>query len=385
MRIVRGAVVILLAAVACGGDKGVAPSSPYSLAVAGRTERGLTAHVGARSSTGDGSSVAAVSALAASPADAVTIAASGDVQFTKAGVVVFTATAPDGTSLSLSVTVATPPLIVFDGRAAGNRDIYRVALDGTSLTRLTTNAGDDARPTVAGDVVLYSSFRDGNAELYSLSLATGVERRLTTSDESETQPSIAPDAKHVLYTTNASGVSKIWIASLNLAAATTPVSGAARLAVATFGSPSAPESSPTWAPASDKIAFVSASTNTGSSGLFTSAATAGATPVLVTGSGTQGVEVEPAWSPDGFRLAYAAVIGGATEIFVRDLRTNATAQITRNTASSGQPAWLSDGRIVFTTFSGNESSLRWVDPAIPFELHAIPVAALSTEHSAAIR
>lgn len=382
MRLTFGAMAILLATAGCGSDKSVAPV-PFSLAVTGRVERGLTVHVGARSGT-DSTSLFTVAALTANPADAATIAGNGDVLLTKAGVVVFSATAPDGTGLTLSVTVAAPPFIVFDGRAAGNRDIYRVALDGTSLTRLTTNTAEDARPTVAGDAVLYTSFRDGNAELYSLSLATGVERRLTNTDDSETQASIAPDGRHVVYVTNASGVSKVWLASLNLAAAA-PVFGAARLASTTFGDPSSPESSPAWAPASDKVIFVSGTTPSGAAGLFTIAATVNTVPTLVTGSGTNGVEVEPSWSADGSRIAYAAVIAGATEIFVRDVRTNAVIQVTKNTGSSGQPTWLPDGRIVFTTFGGADASLRWVDPVIPFELHAIPVSALSTEHSAPIR
>jgi hypothetical protein len=372
----------LLAAVACGGDSPVAPAKRYTLVKQGRAERGLTVRV-ALQREGDTTFIAATG-LTASPADAATVASNGDVLLTKAGTTTISGTTPDGASVSVVINVAAPPVIVFDGLAAGNRDVYRIALDGAELTRLTTNVADDVHPTAVGNVALFTSFRDGNAELYTVALDGTGERKRTQTTTSENQPSLSPDGKRVAYTSNANGVNKVWIGSIDLAAATT-ISATAQLTAASFGGSFTPEATPSWAPASDRLVLVATATPSGGAGLFTANAGTGVVPVLVTGSGTQVVEVEPTWSADGFLIAYASAVSGATEIFVRDLRTSAVTQLTRNTGSSGQPAWLPDGRVLFTTFTGATAVIRWVDPALPLELHTIVTTGLSAEHSAPVR
>jgi WD40 repeat protein len=373
--------MLALAAIACTDDLPTAPKG-YSLVSQGRAERGLTVHVGLQRE-GDTTLVAATG-ITATPADAATVSSNGDVLLMKAGATTISAKTPDGTTVSLVVNVAVPPLIVFDGRAAGNRDIYRIAIDGGDLTRLTTNIADDLYPTSVGTSVLFTSVRDGNAELYTVGIDGTTERRRTQTLAGENQPSLSPDGKRVAYTSNVSSVSKVWIGSIDLTTASL-ITAAAPLAAASFGNAFAPEGSPSWAPTSDKLVFLATATPSGGAGLFTAAATAGVTPVLVPGSGTQVVEVEPSWNSDGFLLAYAAVVGGATEIFIRDLRTSAVTQLTHNTVSSGQPTWLLDGRVVFTTFSGANSTISWVDPAQPLVIHPIATTGLSAEHSAPVR
>jgi Tol biopolymer transport system component len=126
-------------------------------------------------------------------------------------------------------------------------------------------------------------------------------------------------------------------------------------------------------------------TPTGGAGLFTAAATAGTSPAIVAGSGTQIVEVEPSWSFDGARITYAAATAGTTEIYVRDIGSATAIKLTTLGGSNGQPTFLSDGRIVFTSFSGGTSSLRWIDPAVPSVQHTIATPGLSSEHAAPIR
>lgn len=377
----RRPAMVLVAIMACGGDAAVAPK-PYGLVAQGRAERGLTVHVGLKRD-GDSTLVAA-RGISASPADAAAVAINGDILLTKAGTTTITATTPDGITLTLAIEVAAPPVIVFDGLAAGNRDIYRVALDGASLTRLTTNVADDAHPTASGGFVLFTSFRDGNAELYTATLdgTNQVPRTVTKSGES--QASLSPDGRRVTYASNVSGVNRVWIGSIDLAG-TTPVSNAAPLSAASFGNAFSTEATPSWASGSDGIIFTATATPSGGAGLFTAAASAGSVPVLVGGSGVTTPEVEPSWNADGFRIAYASTVAGASEIFVRDVRRFLATQLTRNTGSSGQPAWLPDGRVLFTTFNGATSVLRWVDPALPLELHTIPTTGLSAEHSAPVR
>jgi Tol biopolymer transport system component len=367
---------IAIAVAACSSETLTLPNAP-SLVVTGRTERGSTIHVSVKQGTD--TTLTAASGITLSPADAGTVLANGDVQLSKAGALLISAP-----SASVTVNVAVPPTILFDGLATGNRDIYRVSLDGGELTRLTTNAADDAHPTASGSIVVFNSFRDGNSELYTTSTTGGTERRLTTTTSNETQPSLSPDAKRVAFSSNISGITKVWLGTVDFTAGT-PLTGAAALSNAAFGSAATIEATPSWAYTSDRLVLMTTSTPTGGAGLFTATSTAGTTPAIVTGSGTATVEVEPTWSFDAARIGYAAASGGATEIYVRNVGSATATKLTATGGSSGQPAWLADGRIVFTTFTAGVASLRWVDPAAPTVLHSIPTPGLSAEHAAPIR
>ncbi|MEP6491700.1 MAG: hypothetical protein ABJF01_03425 [bacterium] len=342
----------------------------------------MTIHVGVRRAGED--TTATARSIAVMPADGATVLGNGDISLTRAGALTISGATSDGTTASIVVNVAVPPAIVFDGLSAGNRDIYRVALDGADLKRLTTNIADDVHPTATGSIVVFNSFRDGNSELYATTVDGGDERRLTITPSNEGQAALSADGRHVAFTSNVSGFPKVWLGAIDLSA-TTPLSATTALSDAAFGATSTVEATPAWAPASDKIALTATATPTGGAGLFTATAAAHASPVLMSGSGTNTVEVEPSWSFDGFRIVYAASNAGITELWVRDLRTSTATQLTSGTGSSGQPSWLADGRVVFTTFTGQAASIRWVDPASPTVLHTIPTPGLLAEHAAPIR
>lgn len=258
----------------------------------------------------------------------------------------------------LRVGVAVPPRVVFDLLVEGNRDIYSITLDGVDLTRLTTAAGDDVDPTVAGDIVVFTSFRDGNAELYSVPLAGGTPERLTASAADETQPALSRDGTQLAFSENGSGVPRIWTANVD--------GGGARAAAPGLSNPAAVEASPSWAPAGTGLVFVS--TTNGTADLFT-VQTGGQPGPLVVGSDAA---VEPAWSPDGTRVAFASDRTGDGELFLLTVATAAIAQLTTRTGDDGEPAWLPDGRLVFTAFGSGSPVLRWLDPADPDTVHDIP-------------
>ncbi|HEU4453245.1 MAG TPA: hypothetical protein VFR81_09300, partial [Longimicrobium sp.] len=204
----------------------------------------------------------------------------------------------------LLVSAPLVPTVVFDMLVSGNRDIYRMGIDGNDLTRLTDNTGDDRDPTVAEGSVVFTSYRHGNAELYRVSLkALNVgETRLTTTTDNETSPALSPDGTRLAFIrSNASVLGKLWLAASDATGATQPTSS--------FGFSGDVETGPSWFSAA-KLTFVS--TTAGSADLYN---------LLVPGSPTKAPhqmndigDVDPAWNPDG-RLAFASSRSGGTDLY----------------------------------------------------------------------
>jgi Tol biopolymer transport system component len=119
------------------------------------------------------------------------------------------------------------------------------------------------------------------------------------------------------------------------------------------------DASPSWSPDGGRIAFVSS--ENGPVRLWVANLGSGALDTLP-GHGASGADVEPAWSPDGGYIAFASSRAGPTEIYILRLSTGVAARITTAGGSQGQPAWLPDGRLVYTVFDSGQTALRWIDP-----------------------
>lgn len=244
------------------------------------------------------------------------------------------------------------PVVVFDRVVDGNRDLYRVAVDGSDLTRITTALGDDVNPTVGGGRIVFTSFRSGNAELWSMPLAGGTETRLTFTSLNETDPALSPDGRRLAYLSNAQvGTNKVFTANPD-------ATGATRATPAGFGLDGAPETAPAWAPTGTRLAFVS--TGEGSADVFTM--TLGGTPALLSGLDNVS-EVEPAWSPDGSRIVYVSTVTGGGDLYLVRLSDGQVTQLTTRAGADSSPSWLPDGRIVYQAWlGGGVVEMRWLDP-----------------------
>ena len=224
--------------------------------------------------------------------------------------------------------------------------------------------------------LVFASSRNGSFDLYAITMPGSVERRLTSGSANETQPALSNDSTRLVYTNDASGLSRIWIA-------TSDAIGAVALTAEGFGGGGSLEVNAKWASAADRV--VMTATANGRANLFSVIALPGNTPVAVTGSTSQNTDVEPSWSPDANRIVFASTRAGGTSLFIVDLRTSAVTQLTSN-SSDGQPEWLPDGRIVFTRFNGSTSALYWIDPDQPASgVHAIAISPAGPQHAAAAR
>src|SRR5205814_2065228 len=65
---------------------------------------------------------------------------------------------------------------------------------------------------------------------------------------------------------------------------------------------------------------------------------------------------QPAWSPDGSRIAFSAWRkGGFRDIVVVELASGKTQDVTHDRAVDQQPSWSADGRYVF--FSSDRTGI----------------------------
>ncbi|HEX8450895.1 MAG TPA: hypothetical protein VF647_02295 [Longimicrobium sp.] len=364
-----------LALVACGlllggcdSPAGPGERAPLSVIVAGRLERGSTIHVSA--ARGDVALSPANVTYSFDPADAVQPLGGDSVRLVRAGTVSVVVTVK-GESATQALAVAVPPSIVFDRVANGNRDIWRVALDGGELTQITTDLADDLDPTVAAGRLVFVSFRaDRNAELFSMPLAGGAATRITTSATNESAPALSRDGSRLAYALDVAGVTKLFRAAGD---------GSGR-AQALASSAEAVESSPSWAPADGSLVFMS--TVNGTADLFELPLAGTATQLV----GGNSADVEPAVSGDGRFVAFASTRSGndGADIFVLRRSDGQIVRLTNRAASEGQPAWTADGRLVYTEFGADGGRLRWVDPAAPGVIHEIDTGAGSARNPSSI-
>ena len=353
LRTLAGCVALSIAAVlpACGGDGPTPPPPPplpLSVAATGRLERGSTVTVAVTRA-----GVAVTPTLSFAPTDGAQVLPDGSVKLLREGALTVTATL-EGSTGSTVLQVAVPPVVVFDRLTGGNRDIWKVDLDGQNLVQLTTDAGDDQDPTAVKGTVVFVSYRAGNAELYSIPLGGGTTVRLTNTTRDETTPSLSADASKLAFSAVFSGVTKVFTAAANATSPVQVVPGTGADVI---------ETAPSWSP-SASLAFVS--TAAGSADI-----------VQVVGSGapttlaaSPAADVEPAWSRDGQTLAFVSNRGGPVEIWLRSAAGVVT-QLTSGTGSRSNPAWTPDGRLVYVETIGGVPRLRWVDPAAPTVSYAI--------------
>lgn len=357
------AAALLLAACDGGGPTDIA--QPLTVTASGRLERGSTLTL---TVTAAGQPLAPGDyTLTVRPADAAQVVDNATVRLLRTGALSITATATRRVGTA-QLTVAAPPVVVFDRLVGSNFDVWRVDLDGQNLAQLTSDPLDDVDPTVAQGNVVFVSYRSGNGDLWSVPLAGGANVRLTTTATDENTPALSPDGTKLAYALVENDVTKLYLASS---------SGAnPQRAAPAFGFSGAIETSPSWASAS-LLAFVS--TTSGTADIFQIVGSAA--PSLLAGGNT--AEVEPAWSPDGKTLAFVSNRGGSVEIYLLRVSSGVVTQLTSGAGRKSQPAWTPDGRVVYTENAGGDSRLRWVDPAVPSVTYAIDTGAGAAAHPAA--
>jgi Tol biopolymer transport system component len=344
--------------------------SPINITVTGRLERSQTVSL---SLTQNGSPVSVGSVtLALAPSDGGQINADGTVKLLKTGSLAITASTSNASGAA-TISVAQPPIVVFDLLRDGFRHIWQVALDGGDLLQLTHAGSDNQHGSRVGDKLVYASARNGmNFDIFSMTVSTGSETNITNTTYADRDPSLSPDGQRIAFISTQTGADRARYMNVD-----GTNGGAVADNTANVG---AIETTPSWSPTSDKIIF--SSNATGNLDLWITTSLGGVATKLPAPANGAETEIGAVWNAAG-QIAFHTTRSGPdeNEIWI----TNQSGSSATNLTDGVSPSWTADGRIVFVRFTGTTGALYWIDPADPAVVHPISVGGGNAQRPSTIR
>jgi Tol biopolymer transport system component len=230
--------------------------------------------------------------------------------------------------------------IVYTSSATGAGDIYLLPVDAepsTVPTRLTATSFTEADPAWSPDSrrITFAANSTGTWRIYLMDADGTDVTLLPTGAGDATEPAWSPDGGRIAFVSTRTGNADIWVVNLdgsNLRRLTTD----SKLDVA-----------PTWSPQSaNQIAW---SNGPGGQLDIWKMRPDGASKTRLTT--TEDVNTEAAWGSDG-TIAFARRAKGTSRFEIWAMPATGktmTKIIVSNVRNDTQPAWLQDGRLVFTS------------------------------------
>ena len=229
------------------------------------------------------------------------------------------------------------------------RAFWRLDPETGALTQLAIPASFALQLTAsAGRLVFVEG--DHGGDLTLLELTTGLTREIAPSTFWDSSPSIAPAGDRVAFASARSGSPEIWTAMLD---------GGAPIRHSRTGAAFA--SHPRWSPDGRRLAY-DARTREGAD-IFVMAVDAAGAPRRLTDHAAD--DLVPTWSRDGTAIYFASNRSGSWQIWRRPLDGDAAVQITRDGGFFGVEDPV-NGDLVYTNrYGGADGRVLWratIDP-----------------------
>jgi Tol biopolymer transport system component/DNA-binding winged helix-turn-helix (wHTH) protein len=239
---------------------------------------------------------------------------------------------PDGKTLAFIRTAA-----------FGSDEIYLVPVEGGEARRLTSDnrwiRGLDW--TADGRELVFSSNRGRTMGLWSMPVSGGAPRPFVTLGQNVSYPTIARKQNHLVYVQELTD-SNLW--RMEVSSLTGRGNTPTRLIYSTQM-----ESSPQYSPDGKKIVF--SSNRSGSSEIWVCNSDGSAAVQLTSFDGPS--VGTPRWSADGSRIAFDSTQASQSDIYVIHAEGGLPQRLTNDTTAEIRPSWSRDGRWIY--FGSNRS------------------------------
>jgi TolB protein len=239
--------------------------------------------------------------------------------------------------------------IYFVSDRTGHKEIWSMNYDGSEQKPVTGYNSISSFPALSADAtkVAFTTWKDGTPQIYIHSLESG--RRLTFYNQRASMNASAeftPDGKSLLFSSTAGGGSaQIYKTDINGGN------------VQRISTNRAIEVEPRVNPRTGHdMVFVSG--RLGQPQIFKMNLEGADTVQLTPGDGEA---VNPAWHPDGQKIAFAWTKGfdiGNFNIFIMDVASKQYVQLTHGVGRNENPSWAPDGiHLVFASKRGNKTQI----------------------------
>ncbi|MDQ3566146.1 MAG: winged helix-turn-helix domain-containing protein, partial [Pseudomonadota bacterium] len=250
---------------------------------------------------------------------------------------------PDGKLLAFARTLA-----------AGVKDIYVVPVSGGEPKRLTFDdtMAEGLTWTMGGSEIVFSSRRGGSIfHLWRVPVSGGNPERVAVFAQEIYYPAISRQGNRLAWT-QVQDDANIWRAELQ----GTPARAAAPVKL--IASTTA-DDNPQYSPDGEKIVF--ASNRSGASEIWVTDRD-GKNPLQLTNIGAPDTGT-PRWSPDGRQVAFDGLLGGNRDVYVVSSQGGEVRRLTEEPSEDMCPSWSRDGQWIYFGSSRSGSLQIWKMPA----------------------